>query len=282
MICYGRGCSVTMRKVAFDRCCLVVLAGAQVHLINCKSTLSDTNAEGISVFAHGRGTEVRFNGGALNNGIQGLSVQHGASINANGLSIKSAGVTAAEVMNEGSKLTMLLCNVDGPTTSSAGKCGTRGVLVHSKGMAALEEMTIKSKNAKTSVASTTGPKSGAARSGKLYSGVSVTTLSTAALTKVHISDTVGPCALFDEGCFGELEECSFSNSQAGNGLEVSMKGTEVEATGCRCCFCFRSGRIGSYTMPTSYESYFMLRLYSRSMYAICSWYMQDPPVHRHS
>lgn len=240
IICYGLGCTVTMRKVNLDRCSLVVLAGAQVHMINCKTSLSDSNAEGISVLAHGRGTEVRFNGGILSNGIQGLSVQHGASVNANGLSIRSASVTAAEVMNEGSKLTMLLCNVDGPTTSSAGKCGTRAVLVHSKAMAALEEVTIKSTNSKATGVSVTGPRSASARAAKLYSGVSVTTQSTAALTKVNISDTVGSCVLFDEGCIGELEECTLCSSQAGNGLEVCMKGTEVDARACRCILRFVS------------------------------------------
>lgn len=232
-MCYGRGCNITMKKVTFDRCSLIVMAGARVHLINSKTGMADTNTEGICLLAHGRGTEVRINGGVLSHGIQGLSVQNGASLNANGLSIKSAGVTAAEVVHEGSKLTMLACNVDGPTNSSAGKCGTRGVFVHSKGMAALEETMIKSSSSKASGVTATGTRTGPARSAKLYSGVHVTTQSTVALTKVSVSDTVGSCVIFDEACIGELEDCTLSSSQAGSGLEVSMKGTEVEATGCR-------------------------------------------------
>jgi hypothetical protein len=231
VVCYGRGCTVTMKRVAFDRCSLAVLAGAKVHLINCKFTMSDSSTEGIGIFAHGRGTEVKLNGGGIAYGAQGISVQHGAVASANGVTIKGVGVTAVEVMHERSRLTMLMCTVDGPTTSLAGKSGARGVFVHAKSTAALEEVNIKSISAVAP--STTGPRSGSARAPKLYSGVHVTMQSTAVLKNVNVTDTVGSCILFDEGCIGELEGCNIASSRAGNGLEVLTKGTEVEATGCR-------------------------------------------------
>lgn len=82
MVCVGGTC--TFNNVSFKQCGLVVISGA--HTVLQEPVLVREGKDSISVFVHGAGTNTSVNGGSMTGGMQGVSVQAGAQLEATDLS----------------------------------------------------------------------------------------------------------------------------------------------------------------------------------------------------
>ena len=76
-MCHGADCSVIFSRVSFESCCLVVRDGASVTLDQpkFKQMTSQAVPAGLSIFVHGADTTVGLQGGSIQGGLQGVTVQ---------------------------------------------------------------------------------------------------------------------------------------------------------------------------------------------------------------
>lgn len=150
IVCSGEGC-----KVDFVKCCLscklVVSEGAHVELKNTQ--ILPQHCDAIGMLIHGAGTSVKMIGGAIMEGLQGISVQEGALLLSEPnreldrefsehwameqLKVTHFGFSGIEVCGEGSRLELQfaeLCGVPGHV----------GVHVHSNAKAVLGSVVVDS------------------------------------------------------------------------------------------------------------------------------------------
>ena len=75
MVCHGGQCTPTFTDVRFERCTLVVLAGAHATLERPAFTAMHACKTGLSIFVEGAGTQALVRGGCITGGLQGATVQ---------------------------------------------------------------------------------------------------------------------------------------------------------------------------------------------------------------
>jgi hypothetical protein len=77
LVCYGVGCNAKFIKCKLH-CPVVVMAGANVEMDECSIVLNNT-ANGVGLFVTGLSTKVQMMGANVSGGLQGITVQAGAS-----------------------------------------------------------------------------------------------------------------------------------------------------------------------------------------------------------
>lgn len=229
--------------VTFDKCSFVALAGAVVTLDNPFFTNMHASKAGLSIYAHGVGTNVTVRGGTITGGTQGVVVQDRACLTGANLTITGVEVAGVEVRDKGSFLTLTSCKLHEFSTCydhvavvdarerKVGGC-TRGVHVHWGSNAHLSKLSI---------------------SGMQY-GVSVRTHASATLADCIVTDTMLPCVIVRDGGKGHLNSCTLSNSLKTHGLHVTDKGSCAHAA--RCHFLRNSdcGAFAAYSCLLTVES----------------------------
>lgn len=75
MVCHGPLCTPTFNNVTFERCTLVVLAGAHATLNGAHFMNMHACKAGLSIFVEGAGSTAVVRGGRMSGGLQGATVQ---------------------------------------------------------------------------------------------------------------------------------------------------------------------------------------------------------------
>lgn len=140
-----------------------------------------------------------------------MSVQAGASLDGENLTLTAIGVTGVQVRDEGSSRKLTQCNLHNFSTSNEGRVW--GVHVYASSTAELCSVSISSS--------------------QMWAGVEVSTSASATLTDCNESHSTGPCVFFSEDGTGLLERCTMSDSQD-EGLFLFVD-CSVEATDCHLC-----------------------------------------------
>ena len=138
MVCTGERCTAFFTKVTFNACTLGVCNGAQVTLKGPSFEDMAAAAAGLSIFAHGKGTTVRVQGGSIHGGTQGVTVQDGARFQASGLSVTNFVAAGLQVQGKGSRMLLTSCKVH-ELTPCLENCRSDGVLVQAGGSAQLKQ-----------------------------------------------------------------------------------------------------------------------------------------------
>ena len=136
----GGGCCVTFEDCAFDHCCLVLVAGAEVYLRQPQFNFSDTLPQeapdrNVAMLAAERGTRVVVEGGSITGGDAGVVVQAGAHLEASELAVLRTQRCGIEVTGEGSSSAAL-------TDCSVVEAGSLGVSVGGGSAVCLERCTM--------------------------------------------------------------------------------------------------------------------------------------------
>ena len=96
-------------------------------------------AADLSIFAHGEGTTVHVQGGSIEGGTQGVTVQAGARLEASGLDVTKVDVLGLQVQDKRSHLLLTACKVHDLLPCALEKDFTYGVLVQAGGSAQLKK-----------------------------------------------------------------------------------------------------------------------------------------------
>ena len=220
MVCMGNKCRATFSDAVFNRCSLVVVGRAQVTLHSPQFKDMKNSRVGLSVYVHGSGSCVQIKGGAIEGGIQGVTVQAAARLEASDLTVIGMQYAGMEVCGAGSVLTAAggaVCDmlsvdaVDERFVDYGDLADQHGVHVHTEGCAQLSSMTV----------------SGARTGVGAYSGA------TARLDGCTVSHghSVAECVVVRGGSTARLDNSTLSHG--GCGLDVHDALTHVTATSCQ-------------------------------------------------
>ena len=139
MVCTGAVCTASFTNVKFHACTLVVRNGAQVTLQEPFFADMAAAAAGLSIFASGEGTTVLVQGGSIEGGTQGVTVQAGARLEASGLDVTKVDALGLQVQGRSSQLLLTACQVHALLPCPVETYHTDGVLVQAGGSAQLKQ-----------------------------------------------------------------------------------------------------------------------------------------------
>ena len=230
MVCMGSTCRATFHDAVFDKCSLVVMAGAQVTLHNTHFENMEQSEALLSVYAHGSASQVHLHGGAIEGGVQGLMVQAAARLQASDLNFTGLQLLGLEMCGAESMLTFEMGTtdsflpVDEVDERFLDEHGDRraqcGVRVHSHGHAEL---------------------SGVVIAGKSLELGCIVSSATATLADCTVSGTFHLCVALWGGSTAQIFNCTLLGGREGMCLSVGDAGTHVTATSCH----FRGGESGT-------------------------------------
>lgn len=249
VVCHGRGCNVSFEDVNFLRCSIVALDGAQVSFTTCSFSNAP---QGIVLIASGSGTAARMHGGSIMHGSHGALVQQGAKLTASSVTLTRLSCMGVEVRDENSHAQLTDCDMHDFSNSQDERklmpqdssprvdCATQGV--HSSTPAESNKPAIEVRQAASNAPSGTGVVvhgRGAALlesltvSGMCH-GISVQSGADAKIADCTVSDTYQSCVTFESAAVGTIHNCTLKNSQKVCGLCIRGPETSVEAS--ECCF----------------------------------------------
>jgi hypothetical protein len=221
----GESCQAQFSDCVFSKCTLLTLAGAQVAVKNAQFSDMAKSAALVSVYAHGTGSFLRLAKCSISGGIQGVSVQAGARLEASDLTVTAVEVTGVEVSDPGSRLTIargkmheFSSRYDARHTftlmnrSHVRMPERQGVHVHSGGRIELFSVAVAG----------------------MLKGVCVHRGGLAMLADCTVTQTQQECVLV-EGHNSSvcLKRCSLSESKTSRGASVCGAGSTMRATACR-------------------------------------------------
>jgi hypothetical protein len=214
VICTGAGCSVCFEDVHFDRCCLVVLAGAHVALKACHMQNSKFSGSGVSIYIADAGTAVQMRGGRITRGVQGVAVRNGAFFQGTDVMVQSIQLCGIEVKDSGSRAHLSNCTFQdfllrqSPSQASAVK--VMGIYVHDS--ASMELQNVEVRSCEVGVLA--------------HHGSRVSAFSTKVTGATYI------CMCFMSEATAELSHCSLSGAVHG----LFVEGAETTVTVSHCEF----------------------------------------------
>jgi hypothetical protein len=142
IVCSGRHTIVTFTDVNFHGCTLLALKKAKVTIQRSRFENMATSSTGLSVYAHGVHTTVKVHECSMDGGVQGVTVQAGASFEANQLVVTNMDVAGLEVIDSGSYLALNDCSVQGVANIFQHTSARFGVHVHGNSSARIERCSI--------------------------------------------------------------------------------------------------------------------------------------------
>lgn len=207
------GCGVlgghaTYGDAKFDRCSLLLLAGAQATLSKAAFSSVGASQSGLSMLVHGACSKLSVRGTTVAGGTQGVAVQAGGHLDATAVTITGVDADRAELQGGGSCLTRTRCKLHSSSKFRADDEGDGegvmlavGVNVHTSSSAHLSSLSV---------------------SGPHVLGVHVASRAAATLDGCNVSESATACVGVRVRGSGRLISCTLSGGVGMACLEVWM------------------------------------------------------------
>lgn len=220
----GTACLLQLKNVAFEKCSLVILNGANVQMekstFSSDSVVEDSN--GVCIYAQGAGTIATVNDCHLTGGLHCIVACDGAVLKATRMHCASAGLCGVSGSGVNSKIKLQKCEVSSMAEEFAnvdrkpneeGKTDffCTGVLVNNACMAELDELTVT----------------------KVEIGISIDRKGVAHATNCSITECIACGVNVSKSSTASFRKCVMQGAQCFHGLHVDGEGSCVEAYNCK-------------------------------------------------